>query len=78
MNFLKKNMGTLDKTIRISIALVLLGLYIGGNIPEGILTLILIVICAIFLLTSLIGFCPIYSLLNLTTRKHHNSSESTN
>ncbi len=78
MNFLKKNMGTLDKTIRISIALILLGLYIGGSIPEGTLTLLLIIICTIFLLTSIIGFCPLYALLNLTTRKQHKSSESEN
>ena len=37
-------MGTLDKTIRISIALILLGMYIGGNIPEGTLSLIVILI----------------------------------
>ncbi len=78
MNFLKKNMGTLDKTIRISITLILLGLYIGGSIPEGTLTLLLIIICTIFLLTSIIGFCPLYALLNLTTRKQHKSSESEN
>lgn len=78
MNFLKKNMGTLDKTIRISIALILLGLYIGGSIPEGTLTLLLIIICTIFLLTSIIGFCPLYALLNLTTRKQQKSSESEN
>lgn len=76
MNFLKKNMGTLDKTIRISIALILLGLYIGGNIPEGTLTLIVIAICAIFLSTSVIGVCPLYLLLKITTKKNHHSSES--
>ncbi len=78
MNFLKKNMGTLDKTIRISIALILLGMYIGGSIPEGTLTLIVIAVCAIFLLTSIVGFCPLYSLFKLTTKKNHNSPESTN
>ncbi len=78
MNFLKKNMGTLDKTIRISIALILLGLYIGGSIPEGTLTYIVVVVISIFLLTSIIGFCPLYALLNLTTRKQQKSSESEN
>ncbi len=78
MNFLKKNMGTLDKTVRISIALILLGMYIGGNIPEGTLSLIVILISAIFLLTSTIGFCPLYLLFKLTTKKDHNSSESPN
>jgi hypothetical protein len=78
MNFLKKNMGTLDKTIRISIALILLGLYIGGNIPEGTVSLLVFVVSVIFLITSTIGFCPIYALLKLTTKKDHSSSERSN
>lgn len=78
MNFLKKNMGTLDKTIRISIALILLGMYIGGNIPEVTLSLLVFIVSVIFLITSLIGFCPIYALLKLTTKKDHSSPEKSN
>ncbi len=78
MNFSKKNMGTLDKTIRISIAFILLGLYIGGNIPQEKLALVIISVCAIFLITSIIGFCPLYFILNVSTKKvqHHHEEES--
>ncbi len=79
MNFLKKNMGTLDKTIRISIAFILLGLYIGGNIPQEKLALVIISVCAIFLITSVIGFCPLYFILKISTKKaHHHHEEESN
>lgn len=56
---MKKNVGTIDKVIRILVALVLAGLYFANVIP-GTLGIILLAVAVVFLLTSFIGFCPLY------------------
>lgn len=65
---MKKNMGTIDKVIRILIAVVIVGLYFG-NIVSGALAAVLFVVAAIFLLTSFIGFCPLYFPFKINTNK---------
>ncbi len=63
---MKKNMGTLDKIIRTVIALVAAAL-VYYNVVEGVYSYILLTITAIFLLTSLIGFCPLYGIFGINT-----------
>lgn len=63
---MKKNMGTADRAIRIIIALIIAGLYSGGVI-EGTLGIVLLVLAAVFVLTSLISFCPLYVPLGIKT-----------
>lgn len=63
---MKKNMGTTDRLIRTIIALIALYLYFGG-IVTGTLGIVLIVVSAVFLLTSLVSFCPLYSIVGLNT-----------
>jgi len=63
---MKKNMGNTDKAIRIIIAIVLTILYFTGVI-EGTLGIILMVVSSIFVLTSLIGFCPLYTIFGIKT-----------
>ncbi len=63
---MKKNMGTLDKIIRVVIALVASAL-VYYNVVEGVISYILLTVTAIFLFTSLIGFCPLYGLFGLNT-----------
>ena len=65
---MRTNMGTLDRVIRIVIALLIAGLYFTGII-SGFLALILIVLAGIFILTSLVSFCPLYLPFNLSTKK---------
>ena len=65
---MKKNMGTLDKAIRIVLALVGGSLLIGGLI-KGTLGIVVGILAAIFIITSIIGFCPIYTLLGISTAK---------
>ncbi|MCS6833634.1 MAG: DUF2892 domain-containing protein [Flammeovirgaceae bacterium] len=65
---LKKNMGFIDKTIRISIAGLLIVLYLA-NIISGTLAIALLVVAGTFILTSVISFCPLYSLLKIKTTK---------
>ncbi|HLO53886.1 MAG TPA: DUF2892 domain-containing protein [Saprospiraceae bacterium] len=61
-----KNMGTTDKIIRLALAAVVAALYFTGTI-SGTLALVLGVFAIIFALTSLISFCPLYSIVGINT-----------
>ena len=63
---MKTNMGSLDKAIRIIIAITFAMLYITKTV-EGTAGIVLLVVGGIFLLTSIISFCPLYSILGLNT-----------
>jgi hypothetical protein len=65
---MKKNVGTVDKVIRIMVAVVVVALYFT-NVISGTLAYVLLALSAIFVLTSILNFCPIYYLLSLSTRK---------
>ncbi|MDB0040923.1 DUF2892 domain-containing protein [Algibacter sp.] len=65
---MKKNMGTLDKGIRFVIAIAIALLYYF-NIITGTLAYILMAVAIIFLLTSFINFCPLYTLFGINTCK---------
>jgi len=61
-------MGTIDRTIRIIVAVVI-GVLYWQNIINGTLAYILLAAAAIFLLTSFISFCPLYAMVGLKTNK---------
>ncbi|WP_156309018.1 YgaP family membrane protein [Sphingobacterium endophyticum] len=63
---MKTNMGSQDKTIRIILAIIIAVLFFT-KIISGTLAIVLLVVAGIFILTSLIGFCPLYSLLGIST-----------
>ena len=65
---MKKNMGTADKGVRILIAVGIALLYYF-NVIEGTLAYILMALAIIFLLTSFISFCPLYTLFGINTCK---------
>lgn len=65
---MKKNMGTVDRVIRILLAVVVAILYFTNQI-SGTLAIILGLFAVIFLLTSFIGFCPLYVPFKLSTKK---------
>ena len=65
---MKKNMGTIDKVIRILIAVVIAILWLA-NVISGTLAIVLLIIAGIFILTSFVSFCPIYRILGLSSRK---------
>lgn len=65
---MKTNMGTLDRVVRILLSVGIALLYATG-ILSGTWAIIAGVIAVIFLLTSLIGFCPLYRLVGMTTCK---------
>jgi hypothetical protein len=65
---MKKNMGTVDKVIRILVAMVVVILYFT-NVISGTLAIILLLLSGVFILTSFISFCPLYTIFGLNTRK---------
>lgn len=62
-----KNMGTADRVIRVLIAIVVGVLYFTGQIG-GTLAAVLGVLSLIFVLTSIIGTCPLYAPFHISTR----------
>jgi hypothetical protein len=65
---MKSNMGTTDKIIRIAVAVLIAILYFT-NVITGTLGIILLVVAAVFVLTSLISFCPLYPIIGINTGK---------
>jgi len=62
------NMGSADKMIRIIIAAIITGLFIG-NIISGAVGYLLLALAGIFVLTSFVSFCPLYIPFGISTRK---------
>ena len=65
---MKKNMGSVDKTIRILLAVLFAILYFTNQI-SGVVAIVLGIFAVIFLLTSFVSFCPIYVPFKLSTMK---------
>jgi len=65
---MKLNMGSWDRIIRLLITLVVVILLVAG-VLKGTLAVILGIIAIIFFATSVIGFCPLYVIFGVSTRK---------
>jgi hypothetical protein len=65
---MKKNMGSTDKIIRLLIAAVIAILFLTNTVT-GTLGIVLLVVAALMILTSLISFCPLYTLVGIKTCK---------
>ena len=66
INFMKKNMGSADRIIRIVAAIAFAILYFTGTIT-GTLGIVLLILEVVFILTSLVGFCPLYTLFGINS-----------
>jgi len=67
---MKQNLGSFDRVLRISVALVIAALYFTEQI-SGTVAVVLGLFAIIFTLTSFVGFCPLYVPLKLSTKKDH-------
>ena len=63
---MKKNMGTVDRVIRILVAVVIIALYFMGEI-SGTAAIILLVLAAVFIITSFMSSCPLYMPFGIST-----------
>jgi len=65
---MKANMGILDRVMRVLIAAAIVILYYT-NIISGTVAIVLLAVAGIFILTSFISFCPLYTIFGLRTNK---------
>lgn len=65
---MKKNMGVMDRMLRIGAA-ILVSVLVFTGVLQGTLAIILLILAAVFLFTGSMSFCPVYSLLGINTRK---------
>jgi hypothetical protein len=68
MHQMKKNMGIADRIIRFALAVTVLVLYLLDAI-SGVAAIILGIFAVIFVVTSFLGFCPLYVPFNVSTKK---------
>ena len=57
-----------DRIVRVVLGLILLYLWLGG-VLSGTLAIVLGIIGIIFLVTGIVGFCPLYRVLGFATKK---------
>ena len=65
---MKKNIGVIDRVIRILVAVVVVVLYFL-HVISGTWAIILLVLAAVFVVTAILGLCPLYLPLDMSTRK---------
>ena len=65
---MKRNMGTIDRSVRLVVAAIIAALYFTGQITS-IVAAVLGVVAIVFVVTSLIGYCPAYVPFGISTRK---------
>lgn len=65
---MKKNMGTSDKLVRLTIAILLIILY-WKHILTDTWGIVALVVALIFTVTSLVSFCPLYTIFGIKTCK---------
>ena len=65
---MKKNMGSSDRIIRTVTALVIAVLYFT-NVISGTVAIVLAVLGGVFILTSIVSFCPLYAIFGIKTCK---------
>lgn len=65
---MKKNMGTADRIIRLIVAALFVVLYFT-KVITGTWGIIILIIAGIFVITSIISFCPLYAIFGIKTTK---------
>lgn len=64
---MKRNVGSTDKIIRLLLAATFVLLYLF-NVVSGVFGYVMLSLAVVLILTSLVGFCPLYTLVNGNTR----------
>ena len=65
---MKMNMGTVDRSIRLTVVVIIAALYYAGQL-SGTVAIVLGIVAVAFLATSVIGWCPAYLPFGISTRK---------
>ncbi len=62
------NMASWDRIVRFVVA-VIFGYLFFTKMVSGVVGVVLLIIAIVFLLTSFVGFCPLYKVFNFSTKK---------
>ena len=65
---MKPNLSNLDRIVRVILAALFAYLYFAG-IVTGALGILLAVLGVVFVLTAIVGYCPLYTLFKVSTLK---------
>ncbi len=65
---MKKNMGSADRIIRVVLAIIIAVLYFT-HVITGTVAVVLLIVLAIFIVTSFLSFCPLYFPFGISTKK---------
>ena len=65
---MKKNVGKIDKWVRILVAIVIMALYFF-DVISGTTAMVFLIVGVVLLLTSLLNSCPLYSIFGINTCK---------
>ncbi|HSQ39194.1 MAG TPA: DUF2892 domain-containing protein [Anaerolineales bacterium] len=65
---MKQNMGNIDRILRVIVAAIFAYLYFSGMVT-GALGIVLLVLAVVFVLTSIVAFCPLYMPFKINTKK---------
>ena len=68
---MKKNVGSIERAIRLVLAVVLLVLYFG-HVVTGPVAFVFLAIAELLIVTGLLSFCPLWLALGISTRKNEN------
>ena len=68
LRHMKTNMGVADRIIRVLVAAVVAVLYLSGRLSPT-AGVILGILAVVFLVTSVVGFCPLYFPFGISTKK---------
>lgn len=71
---MKKNMGSIDRVIRVVLAIVGIAL-VGTQVITGVWAVVVALVAAVFLGTSSVGFCPLYKVFNMSTKGQHDQHQ---
>ena len=63
---MKRNMGSADRIVRFLAAAAMIALYFTGTVT-GTWGIVLLVLAGVFIISSLVSFCPLYTLLGIKT-----------
>jgi len=72
---MKQNMGRWDRVLRLAAAGVIAVLLIVG-VLKGTAAVVLAIVAAVFVITTFVGFCPLYAPLGISTRGKGKKDES--
>jgi len=65
---MKRNLSNIDRIVRVVLAALFAYLYFSG-VVTGALGIVLLAVGAVFVLTAVVSFCPLYAMFKLSTFK---------